>query len=79
MGGENANDPTPGAPAAHWGTARPEDQPARTQVAGLRRLVVEARDRLGPAATPGAIAAELRAGGVDADPSEVARCLDGRY
>jgi hypothetical protein len=69
----DANDPTP---AEHWGTKNPEEQPAYSEVAGLGRLVVLTRDRLGPNATPEAVLAELRAAGVDADPDEVKRWLN---
>ena len=60
-------------PAEHWGTKHPEDQPAYSEVAGIGRLVVQTRDRLGPNATPEAVLAELRAAGVNADRAEVER------
>jgi hypothetical protein len=69
----------PGNPGEHWGTTHPEDQPPRAAVTGLRRQVLEARLRLGPDATPDAVAAELRATGVDIDPAEVAGCFNDPY
>lgn len=63
------DDPRPAAP--HWGTDHPEDQPARPDVAGLGRLVLEARNRLGPKATPEQVIAELRSGGVNANPADI--------
>lgn len=73
---DSANEPKPGAPGEHWGTSHPEDQPPRAAIAGLPRQVSEARLRLGPDATPDAVAAELRACGVDVDPAEVAQHFD---
>lgn len=72
MSGDSDDPP----PAAHWGTHHPEDQPARPAVAGLGRLVLEARNRLGPDATPEQVIAELRSGGVDASPDEIARWFE---
>ena len=66
-------EPTPGSPEEHWATRDPEHQPSRDEVLGLGRLVLEARDRLGPDATPERVAAELKARGIAADPAEVAR------
>lgn len=62
--------------AEHWGTKNPEEQPSYGEVAGIGRLVVQARDRLGPNATPEAVLAALRAAGVNADPAEVKRWLN---
>jgi hypothetical protein len=65
--------PAPGSPESHWGSRDPAHQPPRDAVLGLKRLVIETRDRLGPAATPEAIADDLRTRGVAADPAEIAR------
>lgn len=63
-------------PAAHWGTKHPEEQPSYGQVAGLGRMVQEALNRMGPSATPEAVAAELRDAGVETDAEEVARWFE---
>ena len=65
-------------PAEHWGTAHPDEQPSYAAVAGLGRLAMDACSRLGAAATPEAVAAELRAAGVNVEPAEVARFLEKR-
>jgi hypothetical protein len=46
---------------------------------GLKRLVIETQSRLGSDATPEAIADDLRARGIAADPAEVARCCSEPY
>jgi hypothetical protein len=46
---------------------------------GLKRLVIETRSRLGADATPQAIADDLQARGVVADPAEIARCCTEPY
>lgn len=57
--------PKPGSPEAHWSNADPAAQPSGAMVMGLPRMVIEARTRMGAAATPEKVAEELRAGGVD--------------
>lgn len=71
--------PVPSSPESHWGSREPEQQPSRDEVLGLKRLVIETRSRLGSDATPQAIADDLRARGITADPSEVARCCSEPY
>lgn len=71
--------PVPGSPESHWASREPERQPSREEVMGLKRLVIETRSRLGPDATPQAIADDLQARGVAADPAEVARCCSEPY
>jgi hypothetical protein len=55
----------------HWTHPDPEGQPSRDMVISLKRMVQEARTRLGPAATPEQVAAELKARGVDTTPAAV--------
>jgi len=56
-----------------------EGRPTRDAVFGLRRLVIETCDRLGPSATPDAIVRDLRAQGVSVTAEEVARCCTEPY
>lgn len=71
---EKTDDPTLAGP--HWGTTHPEDQPSRDQAAGLGRMVLEARNRLGPQATPEQVIAELKSAGVDASPADIAHWFE---
>lgn len=71
---EKTEDPTLAGP--HWGTIKPEEQPTRDQTAGLGRMVMEARNRLGPDATPEQVIAELKSAGVDASPTDIAHWFD---
>jgi hypothetical protein len=71
--------PDPGSPESHWGTRDPAAQPDQTPVLGLKRMVIEARDRLGTGATPEAIAAELKARGITAGTDEVRRLCAEPY
>ena len=79
MSREHDTQPKPGAPESHWASRDPEAQPSRDEVMGWKRLVIETRSRLGPGATPEAIADDLRARGIAADPAEVARCCSEPY
>ena len=63
----------------HWMTTDPEGQPPRDMVAGLGRMVIETRDRLGPTATPEVIAAELKERGVDTTAEAVRQALAKPY
>ena len=67
-------EPVPGNPAAHWATARPEEQPSRDQLLGLPRLVIETHTRLGPLATPEQVAQDLCARGVETTADAVKQC-----
>ena len=71
--------PDPGSPESHWSSREPEQQPSRDEVMGFKRLVIETRSRLGSSATPQAIADDLQARGIAADPAEVARCCSEPY
>ena len=73
------DDPECGSPESHWNARDIERQPSRDAVLGLRRLVIETRDRLGPTATPDAIAYDLRARGIAASAEEIARCCSDPY
>jgi hypothetical protein len=68
--------PTPGSPEAHWGCCDPAAQPPQPLVLGLPRMVIEARTRLGPEATPERVAEELRAGGVETDADAIRQVWD---
>jgi hypothetical protein len=76
---DNNTRPEPGSSESHWGSRDPENQPCRDELMGLKRLVIETRSRLGEGATPEAIADDLRARGITADPAEVARCCAEPY
>jgi hypothetical protein len=52
-------------PESHWAHSDVESQPPRDQVLSLRRLVQESRTRLGPAADPEAVLADLAKRGLD--------------
>jgi hypothetical protein len=67
-------DPVPGNPAAHWASQNPEELPARDQVIGLPRLVLETHTRLGPQATPQQVADDLKARGIDTTADAVRQC-----
>ncbi|MBX9582999.1 MAG: hypothetical protein K2X87_22060 [Gemmataceae bacterium] len=69
-------DPKPGSPEAHWSNTDPTAQPPQPLVMGLPRLVLEARTRIGPDATPEQVAEELKAGGVDTDVESVRAVWD---
>lgn len=71
--------PEPGSPESHWGTRDPASQPDQSAVLGLKRMVIEAQDRLGKDATPEAIADELKARGITADAAEIRRCCTEPY
>lgn len=69
-------DPKPGSPEAHWSNTDPTDQPSGAMVMGLPRMVIEARARMGPEATPEKVAEELKAGGVDTTADAVRQLWD---
>lgn len=71
---ELPTDPVPGNPAAHWASTNPDELPAREQVIGLPRMVLEAHARLGPQATPQQVCDELKARGVDTCVDDVKAC-----
>jgi hypothetical protein len=60
----------------HWASRDPEAQPARPQVLGLGRQVLESKLRLGDRATPAAVAEELRAAGVEVSEDDLKRVWD---
>ena len=63
-------------PAQHWGTKDPAGEPNRDLVIGVGRMVMEARTRLGDAATPEAVLAELQGRGVEVTAEQVRRQWD---
>ena len=69
-------DPKPGSPEAHWSNTDPTAQPSGAMVMGLPRMVLEARTRMGPDATPEQVAEELKAGGLDTDLESVRAVWD---
>jgi hypothetical protein len=71
--------PEYGASERRGGPSEAEGQPSRDAVFGLRRLVIETRDRLGPSATPDAIVRDLRSQGISVTAEEVARCCAEPY
>ncbi|MBX9626162.1 MAG: hypothetical protein K2X82_20355 [Gemmataceae bacterium] len=68
--------PNPGDPEAHWTNPDPAAQPSGAMVMGLPRMVLESRTRMGPDATPEAVADELRAGGVETTAEAVRQVWD---
>lgn len=70
---EYAGAETRGAPTGGDG------RPPRDAVFGLRRLVIETCDRLGPSATPAEIVNDLRAQGITVTAEEVARSCAEPY
>lgn len=68
--------PNAGDPESHWSNSDPLAQPPQPMVLGLPRMVIEARTRLGPDATPERVAAELKAGGVDATADAIRQVWD---
>ncbi|MBA4062687.1 MAG: hypothetical protein C0501_03075 [Isosphaera sp.] len=62
---------------SHWTHADPAGQPPRDQVISLKRMVTEARTRLGAGVTPEQVAAELRARGIDTTADAVRGVWDG--
>jgi hypothetical protein len=63
-------------PEEHWASRDPEGQPSYSAVAGLGRLVLESRLRLGDDATPAAVAGELRTAGVEVTDEQVRAAWD---
>ena len=72
-------DPMEVRPGTIGGAPQTVYPPSRDEVMGFKRLVIETRSRLGSDATPQAIADDLRARGIAADPAEVARCCSEPY
>ena len=68
--------PQPGSSGSHWGTRDPAGEPARPEAAGIGRLIMEARGRLGPDAVPEDIVEELRAAGVEVTETKVRELWD---
>ena len=62
---------------SHWTHADPAGQPPRDVVLSVKQMVREARNRLGAAATPEQVAAELKARGVEATADAVRGVWDG--
>jgi hypothetical protein len=73
---DERNRPHPGTPDAHWAHVNPVGQPARENVIGLPRLVLETRAHLGPAATPEEVATRLREQGVETDVDAIREVWD---
>ena len=72
-------DPDPKTRPEYGSSERHEDRPSGAAVFGLRRLVIETCERLGPSATPEAIVRDLRAQGISVTAEEVARCCAEPY
>ena len=70
-------DDVPAGTPNHWGTHDPASEPDRSQVAGIGRMVTEARDRMGPAATPEAVLAELTGRGMELTAGDVQKAWGG--
>ena len=66
----------PVKPESHWYPTDVENQPPHDVVLSLQRLVCEARGRLGPAADPDAVLADLKSRGLDVSRSDVSRAWD---
>ena len=60
----------------HWGTRDPATLPTREMVAGLPRLVLETRVRLGPLVSPEEVAQDLQARGVNTTTDAVREVWD---
>ena len=65
-----------GSSTAHWGTKDPAAEPSGDQVAGLPRLVMETRSRLGLDAPVDKVMAELKERGLDVSEDDVKKVWD---
>ncbi len=73
---DEKNRPGVGIPGERFAHENPEGQPCRETVVGLPRMVLEARTRLGPTATPEQVARELQNHGVDTTADIVRKVWD---
>lgn len=67
---------TGGSSTAHWGTKDPAAEPSGDQVAGLPRLVMQARSHLGLDAPVEKVLAELKGRGLDVSEGDVKKVWD---
>ena len=76
---DRLEDPMPDpTPESHWYPSDPERQPPLDTVTSLRRLVQEARGRLGPGADVDTVLRDLRARELDLTRDDVLRVWDDR-
>lgn len=67
---------TDGRSERHWGSSDPAADPSHDLVAGVPRMVMEARDRMGADATAEQVAEELKQRGLEVTLADVQAAWD---